>query len=200
MRSSAAGPQRPVPCGQSLACVMGSCLNERRGNAVGSQRQRSHSATRTPCARSGDAHDLRKDAAVAFARRPHGVYGDVTAPLPRPHDALTAFALRLHRISFIPLRPHGDHTELPRRSPESLAFAWRLRGVCTALIQRSQCVVSYDLQKRMAHKPLLWMCSTNSKYPTLIKIHLLLDVWKHLMPTLNKDAMNEKNRQNFVSH
>ena len=40
---------------------------------------------------------------MAFAWRPHGVYGYVTASLPRPHGASTASALRQNRISYIPL-------------------------------------------------------------------------------------------------
>ena len=139
-----------ILCMHKVRAVARRChddLNERRGNAVGSSRtprgRRVHAvgthmiATRTPLL------------AVAFARRPHGVYGDVTATLPRPHGASTAFAQRLHRISFIPLRPHGDHTELSRRSPRShgastksfgvcRAFAGRLHGADTVITVRSQ--------------------------------------------------------------
>ena len=79
--------------------------NERRGN-VGSQQQRSNSAVKSPRATRGrrvhaaGRHMIATRTplqVVAFARRPHGVYGDVTASLPRPHGASTAFALRLHR-------------------------------------------------------------------------------------------------------
>ena len=142
-------------------------LNKRRENAVGWQRRYSNSAVRSPRAPRGrrapaaGTHMIAARTplwAVAFAQRPDGVYGDVTASLPRPHGASTAFALRLNRIAFIPLCPHVDHTELPRRSPRShatttesfgvcRAFAWRLHGAVTAIT-----VVSCDLQKRMTHK------------------------------------------------
>ena len=89
------------------------------------------------------------------------MYGDVTASLLRPHGASTAFALRQNRISYIPLRPHGDHTELPRQSPRSHGAATESFGICRAFAgnlhgaDTAITAVSYDLQKRMAHKPLL---------------------------------------------
>ena len=122
-------------------------LIERRGNAAAAQQQRSEvslSATRMSCARSGDAVRTPLKA-VAFAWRPHGVYGNVTASLTRPHGASTAFAMRLHRISFIPLHLteitrscHGDHCApiaLPR-SPST--FAGRLQGADTATTVRCE--------------------------------------------------------------
>ena len=77
-----------------------------------------------------------------------------TAPKPNIIYSI-APSRRLHRaaaaITAMPWRYHG--------------VMRRLQGVCTALTQRLQWVVSYDLQKRMAHKPLLW------KFQTLVEMH-----------------------------
>ena len=141
-------------------------LNERRENTVSSQQQRRNSAVRSPKAPRGrrvhvvGTHMIATRTplqAVTFAHRAHKVHGDHNATLPR-----------LQRISFIPLRPHGDHTESPRRSLRSHSPPTELFGVCRALTQRSQCVVNYHLQKGMSYKSLLWKYSTTSKFPTLI--------------------------------
>ena len=88
------------------------------------------------------------------------MYGDFNASLLRPHGASTACALQLHRISFVPLRPHGDNTELPRRSPRSHGATTDAFGVCSAFARRLHgadtaiTVVSYNLQQKMTHEPL----------------------------------------------
>ena len=79
--------------------------------------------------------------------------------LPPPHGASTAFALRLNRIAFVPLHPHGDHIELPRRSLRShgatteSAFAGRWHSDHSSQLRFKK--------EKMAHKPFLWACSTN---------------------------------------
>ena len=92
------------------------------------------------------------------------LYRVLTAHLRRLHCAKTEFYI-FHCVSQETTQSCcGDHrdTMAPPRSPS--AFAGRLHCADTA-----STVVSYDLHKRMAHKPLLWTCSTNEKFPTLIK-------------------------------
>ena len=154
-------------------------LNERRGNAVRTQRQRRKSAVKSPWAPRGRR--------VHAAGTPHErrswrwrLRGDLTESMemsPRPHGASTAFALRLHRIAFIPLRLteitqscHGNHCAPMALTRSPSAFAGCLQGVCRALKQRPECVVNYHLQNRMSYKLLLWKCCTNSKFPTLIRM------------------------------
>ena len=114
-------------------------LNERHDNAVGSQQQRSDSVVRSPRAPRGHrvhaagTHMIATRTplyAMGFVRRPHGVYGDVTATLPCPHGASTAFALRLPEYHWFHCALtettkscHGDHCAymaLPR-SPSTFA-------------------------------------------------------------------------------
>ena len=116
-------------------------LNERRGNAVRTQRQRRKSAVKSPWAPRG----RRVHAAGTPQERRSWRWrlrGDLTESMemsPRPHGASTAFALRLHRIAFIPLRLteitqscHGNHCA-PWRSHGVLR---RLQGVCRAFAGR----------------------------------------------------------------
>ena len=134
-----------ILCVRAVARRSHGDLNERRENAVGSQRQRSNSAMRSPRAPRGRrvyaarTHMIAARTplwAEALARRPHGVYRDVTATLPRPHDVSTAFVLCLRRVSFIPLRPHGDHTELPRLSLCFYGAPTEPFGVCRGFAGR----------------------------------------------------------------
>ena len=119
-------------------------LNERHEDAVGSQQQRGKSpgkrTMRSPRSPRGcrvhtaGTHMIATRTplqAAAFARRPHVL------------PALsTTFALCLHRISFIPLRPLGDYPELPQRF---IALRWRvhgvirrLQGICSAITVRCE--------------------------------------------------------------
>ena len=162
-------------------------LNERRGNAVGSQQQRSNSersevfcsATRTICACSRDAHDCRKNAAVGA-----GVFTQTLRSVWICYCVSIASSRRVYGVCTVPtpniiysISPQGDHTELPQRSLRShgaptgsfcvyRAFIGRLQGADTA-ITAVRCEPTLPFTG--AHKPPLCKCSTNSKFPTTIK-------------------------------
>ena len=158
-----------VRSGKAVTAQWG--LLERHEDAVCMQRGRTWSPQERRCRR----WRLHGDLAECMETSLH-LYRILMERLRHLHCAYTEYHLFHCALTETTHSCRGDHRDpmVLARSPS--VFAGHMQGVCMAHAQRSQCVVNYDLQKRMAHKPLLWTCSTSSKFPTLTKIHVWIDV------------------------
>ena len=156
-------------CAVARRCAAGTPW-VRSSNAVIAQRgllERHEDAVRT----QRDAYDRGKNATAGG-----GVCTETPRSIWRRHYVSTASSRRVYGVCTAP-KPNNIYSIAPSWRPYRAATAITaitcyhrvlrcLQGVCTALTQRLQWVVSYSLQKRMTHKPLLW------KFQTLIEIPL----------------------------
>ena len=128
-------------CMHKVRAVARSChgdLNERRGNAVVSQQQRSNSvvkSSRAPRERrvhTTGTHMITTSSDCTDTSWSHG-YVTVSLPTMSSRRVYGVCIAPTPNIISIQLRPHGDHTELPRRSLQSHGAHTESFAVCRAL-------------------------------------------------------------------